>query len=87
MGRDVSQEIDRLQAASDYSESYFVHGFSVPYYLWDPVVTALTGAGFQTLRYDLFGRGFSDRPNVSYNADLYDHQLTDLLNGLHHCCE
>ncbi len=29
MGRDVSHEIDRLQAASDYSESYFLHGFSV----------------------------------------------------------
>jgi 5-methyltetrahydrofolate--homocysteine methyltransferase len=29
MGRDVSREIDRLQAAGDYSESYFLHGFSV----------------------------------------------------------
>ncbi len=29
MGRDVSHEIDRLQAAGDYSESYFLHGFSV----------------------------------------------------------
>jgi 5-methyltetrahydrofolate--homocysteine methyltransferase len=29
MGRAVSHEIDRLQAASDYSESYFLHGFSV----------------------------------------------------------
>jgi 5-methyltetrahydrofolate--homocysteine methyltransferase len=29
MGRGVSHEIDRLQAAGDYSESYFLHGFSV----------------------------------------------------------
>ncbi len=29
MGRGVSHEIDRLQAAADYSESYFLHGFSV----------------------------------------------------------
>jgi 5-methyltetrahydrofolate--homocysteine methyltransferase len=30
VGRDVSQrEIDALQAAGDYSESYFLHGFSV----------------------------------------------------------
>jgi 5-methyltetrahydrofolate--homocysteine methyltransferase len=29
MGRAVSREIDRLQAAGDYSESYFLHGFSV----------------------------------------------------------
>ncbi len=29
MGRDVSHAIDRRQAAGDYSESYFLHGFSV----------------------------------------------------------
>jgi len=29
MGRDVSHEIDALQAKGDYSESYFLHGFSV----------------------------------------------------------
>jgi 5-methyltetrahydrofolate--homocysteine methyltransferase len=29
MGRDVSHAIDALQAAGDYSESYFLHGFSV----------------------------------------------------------
>ena len=29
MGRDVSRHIDELQAKSDYSESYFLHGFSV----------------------------------------------------------
>ena len=29
VGRDVSQRIDALQAAGDYSESYFLHGFSV----------------------------------------------------------
>jgi 5-methyltetrahydrofolate--homocysteine methyltransferase len=28
-GRDVSQEIERLQKAGDYSEAYFLHGFSV----------------------------------------------------------
>jgi 5-methyltetrahydrofolate--homocysteine methyltransferase len=29
VGRDVSHRIDALQAAGDYSESYFLHGFSV----------------------------------------------------------
>jgi 5-methyltetrahydrofolate--homocysteine methyltransferase len=29
VGRDVSHAIDALQAANDYSESYFLHGFSV----------------------------------------------------------
>ena len=29
VGRGVSERVDALQAANDYSESYFLHGFSV----------------------------------------------------------
>ena len=39
-------------------------GFSVPYYIWDPTFSALTEAGVRVLRYDYYGRGFSDRPDV-----------------------
>jgi pimeloyl-ACP methyl ester carboxylesterase len=60
----------------------FVDGFSVPYYLWDPTFAALREAGFRVLRYDLYGRGLSDRPEVRYDADLFDRQLLDLLNAL-----
>jgi len=59
-----------------------IHGFSVPYYIWDPTFEALTKAGFRVLRYDLYGRGYSDRPKVAYNSDLFDRQLLDLLNTL-----
>jgi pimeloyl-ACP methyl ester carboxylesterase len=59
-----------------------VHGFSVPYYIWDPTFSALANAGFRVLRYDLFGRGFSDRPDVTYDQDLFDRQLLDLLSAL-----
>jgi pimeloyl-ACP methyl ester carboxylesterase len=54
----------------------------VPSYIWDSTVTALTGAGFRVARYDLFGRGYSDRPDVRYTADLYDRQLLQLLDSL-----
>jgi len=60
-----------------------VHGFSAPYFIWDITFAALTQAGFRVLRYDLFGRGFSDRPRTSYNMDLFVRQLQDLLDGLH----
>src|ERR1043165_8585200 len=53
-----------------------VHGFSVPYYIWDSTFIALTNAGFRVARYDLLGRGYSDRPDTRYNLDLYDRQLT-----------
>jgi pimeloyl-ACP methyl ester carboxylesterase len=59
-----------------------VHGFSVPYYLWDQTFGALKFAGYRVLRYDLFGRGYSDRPKLVYNGDLFDKQLLDLLNAL-----
>ena len=59
-----------------------VHGFSVPYYIWDPLFDGLVRAGFRVLRYDLYGRGYSDRPNVRYDAELFDRQLQNLLDAL-----
>lgn len=59
-----------------------VHGFSVPSYIWDSTVTALTGAGFRVARYDDYGRGYSDRPDIAYTPDLYDRQLLQLLDSL-----
>lgn len=59
-----------------------VHGFSTPYHTWDATFDALIEAGFRVLRYDLYGRGYSDRPNTAYNADLFDRQLLDLLSTL-----
>jgi len=59
-----------------------VCGFSVPSYIWDPTFEALTRAGFRVLRYDLYGRGFSDRPKVVYDEKLFDRQLFELLSML-----
>ena len=59
-----------------------VPGFSVPYFIYDPTFQFLTQNGFRVLRYDLFGRGFSDRPVARYNMDLFVHQLAALLNAL-----
>jgi pimeloyl-ACP methyl ester carboxylesterase len=59
-----------------------VHGFSVPYFIWDPTFEFLAVAGFHVLRYDLFGRGFSDRPNTRYDIDLFSKQLRELLDTL-----
>lgn len=59
-----------------------VHGFSVPYFIYDPTFEFLTESGFRVLRYDLFGRGFSDRPDSRYNIDLFVKQLGNLLDEL-----
>jgi len=59
-----------------------VHGFSVPYYIWDSTSVALAAAGYRVIRYDVFGRGLSDRPDVPYDGTLYDRQLSELLDSL-----
>lgn len=59
-----------------------VHGFSVPGYIWDSTMVALSGAGFRVARYDSYGRGYSDRPDVSYELGLYDRQILQLLDSL-----
>ena len=59
-----------------------VHGFSVPAYIWDSTYHALALAGHRVIRYDLFGRGWSDRPDGAYDGAFYDTQLSELLDSL-----
>ena len=59
-----------------------IHGFSTPYFIWDPTFQSLTSAGFQVLRYDLFGRGISGRPHLNYDITLFVRQLRELLDSL-----
>lgn len=50
---------------------------------WDNNFDALVDAGFRVLRYDFFGHGFSDRPELDkYTRELYDNQLVELLEKL-----
>lgn len=59
-----------------------VHGFSVPGFIFDPTFNFLAESGFRVLRYDLFGRGLSDRPRTRYNIEIFIKQLNDLLDVL-----
>ncbi|NIM93868.1 MAG: alpha/beta fold hydrolase [Anaerolineales bacterium] len=59
-----------------------VHGFAIPCQIWEPTFEFLSKAGFRVLRYDLFGRGFSARPQGRYNLDLFDRQLDELISRL-----
>lgn len=59
-----------------------VHGFSVPMFIWEPTFQFLTAAGYRVLRFDLFGRGYSDRPKAEYDLDFFATQLRDLLDEL-----
>ena len=68
---------------ADGTNVVLVHGFSSPYSpVWDPTFEFLTKNGFRTLRYDLYGRGFSDRPDTTYDLDLFSRQLLEIVNKL-----
>ncbi|MBP8131525.1 MAG: alpha/beta hydrolase [Candidatus Hydrogenedentes bacterium] len=58
-----------------------VHGYTGPMRLWEGTAKALADGGFRVLRYDLFGRGYSDRPDARYDADFFDRQLLELLDA------
>ncbi|MEQ8303937.1 MAG: alpha/beta hydrolase [Cyclobacteriaceae bacterium] len=59
-----------------------VHGFSVPSYIWDSTYYAALDRGYGALRYDVYGRGYSDNPGVVYDGALYSGQLKELLDAL-----
>jgi pimeloyl-ACP methyl ester carboxylesterase len=60
-----------------------VHGFSVPSYVFDQTSADLAAAGLRVIRFDLYGRGWSDRPDVDYDRELFANQLLELMDTLH----
>ena len=60
----------------------FIHGFSVPSYIWDETYFESIKRGFGVIRLDLYGRGYSDNPDLIYNDELYANQVIELLDSL-----
>jgi pimeloyl-ACP methyl ester carboxylesterase len=56
--------------------------FSVPAYLSDSLFQRLGRAGFRSIRFDYYGRGWSDRPNTNYDLALFGRQMAGLLDSL-----
>jgi pimeloyl-ACP methyl ester carboxylesterase len=72
----------RLEGPEEGPLVVLVHGFSTPNFIYQQNVEALNAAGMRTLRFDHFGRGWSDRPSTRYDTDFYDRALTELLDHL-----
>ena len=71
-----------LRGPADGPVLVLVHGFSVPRFVFDKNAEAFANAGYRVLTYDHYGRGYSDRPDLTYNADLYERELLQLLDAL-----
>ena len=59
-----------------------VHGYATPYYIYDKLFDEFVKRGYKTLRYELFGRGFSERPKRDYTPELFAEQLEELTNAV-----
>ena len=58
----------------------FVPGATLPMFVWDGLADTIAAGGYRVLRYDLIGRGASAAPRITYDADAFDRQLTELLD-------
>src|SRR6185503_14306180 len=58
-----------------------VHGATVPSWEFDFLVPPLLRAGFQTLRFDLYAHGASDRPQGEYPLERFKRQLIEIIDA------
>ena len=56
-----------------------IHGLTTPSYVFDLLVAGLVDLGFRVLRYDLWGRGYSDRTGGDQTRHFFIRQLRELL--------
>lgn len=59
-----------------------IPGISIPRSVFGPTAASLAQAGYRVVTYDLYGRGFSDRPRVRYDAALFNQQIDELLAAI-----
>ncbi len=59
-----------------------VHGLSSPSWVFSGLIRGLVMAGYRVLSYDLYGRGFSDRPGGAQSLEFHTTQLGALLDAL-----
>lgn len=56
-----------------------IHGLTTPSFVYNALLPGLTDLGYRVLTYDLYGRGFSDRPRGVQTRSFFIRQLRDLL--------
>ncbi|KIO04612.1 hypothetical protein M404DRAFT_544430 [Pisolithus tinctorius Marx 270] len=72
-----------LMGPEDGNKVVLIHGLSIPAIIWKNVAPVLASLGYRVLLYDLYGRGYSDAPQVTYDVSLYTTQLALLMQHVH----
>ena len=58
-----------------------VHGFSVPSYIMRTTFNSIKDRGYRVIMMDLYGRGFSDNPNLPQTDKLRATQVIELMKS------
>ncbi|KAF5354596.1 hypothetical protein D9758_011185 [Tetrapyrgos nigripes] len=66
----------------DGKKIVLIHGLSIPALIWKDVAPGLAARGYRVLLYDLYGRGYSDAPQTTYDTTLYVTQLALLMQHI-----
>jgi pimeloyl-ACP methyl ester carboxylesterase len=73
----------RLQGPDTANLILFIPGGGVSgCEVFEKIIPEFQQKGFRTLTYDLYGRGYSARPSVANSPELFEEQLTQLLDTL-----
>lgn len=77
----VHYQLSEKPAKETAQTMVLVNGFSSPLHIFDPTFEYFK-TKHQVLRFDYYGRGYSDRIDDSYEINLYVEQIRDLLISL-----
>lgn len=58
------------------------HGYATPYFIYDKIYDQLLKDGYRVIRYDLFGRGYSERIKEVFTPELFARQIHELTQAL-----
>lgn len=80
----LSKGIVHYELSGDTSKPLIVlvHGGTIPMFNFNRQISDFVDAGYSVLRYDQYGRGYSDRPKIEYDRNLYSDLLLELLDSL-----
>jgi pimeloyl-ACP methyl ester carboxylesterase len=71
-----------LDEPSDKPLLVCIHGWSIASYAWRELRSKFQAKGYRILTYDLYGRGYSERPPGKQSVDFFTQHLSELLERL-----
>ena len=78
----LSSGVTHYEIKGEGEPVVLVHGYSTPYFIYEKVFARLVELGYKVIRYDLYGRGFSDRVPGKHTPAFFAKQLDELTKAL-----